>query len=512
MVSVRRVAPILLLAVTVPVWAQAPTSTTSTSAASTTTQATPKKKTTKKAAAKPAPASTTTSSTSTGAPAMTPAETTTSATTATTTSGTTTTTKKTAAKKPKKSSTKAATKKEAAPSTEKKATTKTAAKSTHPPRELHKVGDHWTAYNPPDPSTYPAGAKTYAIKQGDTLWALGKQFYNNAYLWPQIWEANTWITDAHWIYPGDVLLLEGEIQQQATTQGGGGTTATTGTGTTGTGTTEGQQYGGQQPGVGTALGAPSTFHYMTAADAVGGSVGPVALATEKDLYCYGYIGDPGELFANRISGWEDVEVRYQPGATRQEIDGSEGDLVFVDGGTATGLVAGETYILVIPHDLVPHPVTKQVLGLEYEYRGQIKILCADANKSRGIITQSCAEIPIGAFLKPLPQLPIPLARIPSLPAFCDPASGKTNGYIVASQGGSFLESLGEGQLIGINLGRDDQVNPGEFLTVFRDEQAGSPERQVLGEIAVLTAEGHTATARIVLMRRSMHIGDRVEVR
>lgn len=499
MVSVRRVAPILLLAVTLPVWAQAPTSTTSTA---TTTQ----KKTTKKAAATPAPAPASTQTTSTATPTtgtFAPAATTTSSANA----PATTTTKKAAAK-PKKSTTKAATKKEAAP--EKKPATKTAAKATHPPRELHKVGDHWTPYNPPDPSTYPAGAKTYTIKAGDTLWALGKQFYNNAYLWPQIWEANTWITDAHWIYPGDVLLLEGEIQQQATTQGGG--TTGTGAATTGTGTTAEQMPGGQQPGVGQALGAPSTFRYTTAADAVGGSVGPVALATEKDLYCYGYIGDPGELFANRIAGWEDAEVRYQPGATRQEIDGSEGDLVFIEGGTSTGLVAGETYILVIPHDLVPHPVTGSVVGLEYEYRGQVKVLCAEGNKSRGIITQSCAEIPTGSFLKPMPQLPIPLARIPSLPAFCDPASGKTNGYIVASQGGSFLESLGEGQLVGIDLGRDDQVNPGEFLTVYRDQQAGSQERQVLGELAVLTAEGHTATARIVLMRRSMHIGDRVEIR
>src|SRR5262249_34232253 len=157
--------------------------------------------------------------------------------------------------------------------------------------------------NPPDPSTYPAGAKTYTIKAHDTLWALGKQFYNNAYLWPQIWEANTWITDAHWIYPGDVLLLEGEIAPQATA--GGGAAGAGGTGAPGTGGTGELPPGGQQPGVGAALGAPSTFRYSTAADAVGGSTGPVALATEKDLYCYGYIGDPGELFSNRIAGWED---------------------------------------------------------------------------------------------------------------------------------------------------------------------------------------------------------------
>ncbi|HJZ95560.1 MAG TPA: LysM peptidoglycan-binding domain-containing protein, partial [Candidatus Solibacter sp.] len=86
-----------------------------------------------------------------------------------------------------------------------------ATKASRPPHDLHKVGDHWTAYNPPDPSTWPAGSKTYTIKQGDTLWALAQRQLGNAYLWPQLWESNTWITDAHWIYPGDVLLIEGEV-------------------------------------------------------------------------------------------------------------------------------------------------------------------------------------------------------------------------------------------------------------------------------------------------------------
>src|SRR6188768_2214222 len=73
--------------------------------------------------------------------------------------------------------------------------------SSRPPRELHQVGDHWTAYNPPDPATYPAGAKTHTIAAGNTLWGLATQYYGNGYLWPQLWESNTWITDAHWIYP-----------------------------------------------------------------------------------------------------------------------------------------------------------------------------------------------------------------------------------------------------------------------------------------------------------------------
>ncbi|MEA2336697.1 MAG: hypothetical protein QOE82_704, partial [Thermoanaerobaculia bacterium] len=297
--------------------------------------------------------------------------------------------------------------------------------STHPPRDLHRVGDHWTAYNPPDPSTWPAGAKTYTIKQGDTLWGLAQQFFKNAYTWPQLWESNTWITDAHWIYPGDVLLIDSETAQQiangTTTEAAPPAlmpeTAPSTPTTLRADTTEGST---------TATGDG----FFTAADAVGGSRTPVPLGTEADVYCFGYIGDPNESLPNSIQTWEDFEMRYQPGAVNQEISGATGDLVILNGGTATGLVAGDTYMLVEVGELVNHPARRtQVVGRQYMYRGQVRVLCADDHHARGIITQSCHDVPIGARLKPLPQIPIPLARIPDMPAFCDPSSGKKKGYI-----------------------------------------------------------------------------------
>src|SRR5256714_7789940 len=150
--------------------------------------------------------------------------------------------------------------------------------SSHPPRELHRVGDHSTAYNPPDPATYPPGSKSYTIKRGDTLWGLAQKLYNNAYLWPQLWEANTWITDAHWIYPGDVLLIEGEIAQQAEA---GGTTGTGAAGTTGAGGAgaRGGTLGGASR---TPPGGPGVRPPITRAGSVGGKAGPISLATEDD--------------------------------------------------------------------------------------------------------------------------------------------------------------------------------------------------------------------------------------
>jgi hypothetical protein len=375
--------------------------------------------------------------------------------------------------------------------------------SSHPPRELHRVGDHWTAYNPPDPATFPAGARTYTIKHGDTLWGVAQQFFKNAYTWPQLWESNTWITDAHWIYPGDVLLIDSETTQQIASTATGETTA--------------PALMPETPAAATAAAAATTPRsmndgFVTAADAVGGTRNPVPLATEADVYCFGYLGETSEPMPNFILGWEDSEMRREVGAVHQEISGAAGDLVMLQGGTATGLVAGDVYLVVESGDLIKHPAKKtEIVGRHYDYRGQIRVLCADDHHARGIITQSCAEIHVGAHLKPLPQIPIPLARIPDMPAFCDPSSGKKSGYIVAAQGGWDM-SLGEGLLVEVNLGQSDQLQPGDFLTVYREDAAKNEPYQVLGEVGILTTNTHSATGKIVAMRYSMKIGDRVEIR
>ena len=360
--------------------------------------------------------------------------------------------------------------------------------SSRPPKNLHKVGDHWTAYNPPDPATYPANARTHTIVSGDTLWDLAQTYYGNAYLWPQLWESNTWITDAHWIYPGDVLLIEGEAS---------GASVATDTTTT---TTETETTAETQTDPSTIIAAE-----------IKREATPIPLGTEADVYCYGYIGHPEEPMPNFVAGFEDVEVMYQPGLlTSQEAGATAGDLVFVTGGTSTGLVAGETYMVVEPAETVIHPRSKEVIGRQYNYQGQLRILCAEETTARAVITQSCREVKLGTRLKPVPQLPIPIARVPDMPAFCDVPSGRSTGFIVESQ--DWELGLGEGNLVQVNLGRDDQLQPGDFLVVYRDSPIAGQPRQILGEIGILTTESRTATGKIVAMRRVMQIGDYVERR
>ena len=370
--------------------------------------------------------------------------------------------------------------------------------SSQPPRELHRVGDHWTAYNPPDPASYPAGARTHEIKQGDTLWDLAQTYYNNSYLWPQLWEANTWISDAHWIYPGDVLLVEGEGTSVAASAEAGEGTPLSSVTPRGGGTSE--------P---TDLFATSTSGIPVAR--IARENRPLALGTEADIYCYGYIGDPNEPLPNIIASHEDVEVKYVLKATQDmPADATIGDLIYVTGDASTGLVAGDSYLVVDPQDLVKHPVTGAILGRQYDYVGQVRILCTEEGRSRAIVVQTCREIRIGTRLKPIPQLPIPIARVPDLPAWCDPASGKTSGYIVDSRGWDL--GLVEGNLVQIDLGRNDALEPGDFLTVSRPSTRRDQPDVVLGQIGVLTTEERTATAIVLSTRRELQIGDRVELR
>jgi hypothetical protein len=343
-----------------------------------------------------------------------------------------------------------------------------------PPRPLHKVDDHWTPYDPP--KEFPADAQVYIIVKGDCLWDLAKKFLGNPYLWPQIWEKNKYIRDAHWIYPGDPLIVGVKAAEVAPPPA---------------------PAQPQPPG---APGAPGA-RGAGAAGAPGAEGELVPVGSENDIYCFAYLDEKDTKPQLIISSAEQVE--YQESF-------STNDIVYLSGGEAEGVRAGQEYFVILPVRQLRHPATGAALGTVVSYLGHARVLCTQDHTATAEILASCDAIPLRAGLKPFEPIPIPMTVITAPATRCDPTSTKPKGYVVYVK--DEITAFGKDDVVLIDLGEADQVAPGTLCIIYRDNPVAGAPRLLLGELAVLTTGNHWASARIIRSVGPMRVGDRVELK
>ncbi len=340
-----------------------------------------------------------------------------------------------------------------------------------PPRPLHMVGSHWTPYDPPQ--EFPEGAKVYEIQKGDTLWDLARQFLGDPYLWPQLWERNPYIKDSHWIYPGDPLVVDLAVEEKAV------------------------EPAPEQPAEAPAEAPP----VQEAAPAPVEQGVPQQVGEASDIYCFAILAQDDSAFPFTIRSAE---------AGHMQDHFSTADVVYIDGGTAEGVKAGDRFFILERSHALEHPVSRAKMGTIYRRMGALKVLCAQEHTAICEITDACDPISIGDVLQPYEAIPVPLAFPEEATTRCDPPNGKPTGYVVYTK--DDLLNASTGLPVMIDLGKAENVYPGQFATVFRDNDVEGMPRIVLGEIGILTVGDGYATAVVTRSTMPIEVGDRVELK
>jgi len=331
---------------------------------------------------------------------------------------------------------------------------------------------HWSRNHCPD--TVPDGALYYVVVKGDTLWDIARRFLGNPYLWPQIWDRNRCITDAHWIYPGDVLIIP-DVNVLAPGAGG-----------TGVGTEETPE---SAAGAGTA--------------GAGGPTGPALIPSieETALQCAPYVVDGHEDDSLKVIGSED-------GATK--IAFADRDILYLNKGTNAGVKAGDVYTLQHAAYEVKHPETGRGIGLKIETTGWVRVILVQENTATVVVEQACADIHLKDYLKTYEKVQVPLITEHARPTRLTPPSGKVVGTVVDMQDDATI--AGDRQLVILNLGTANGITPGSLFVVYKVMYPSVPTpRIVLGEAVVVAVRERTATVRIINSNDAVMPGDKAEL-
>jgi hypothetical protein len=343
-----------------------------------------------------------------------------------------------------------------------------------------EVAPHWTR-NPGFPTTIPEGTAFHIVERGDTLWDLAARFLDNPYLWPQLWDTNKYIEDAHWIYPGDPIVLPAvDIITEAA---------------------------GEELALGPPEGIVDEFEMEPGMEGVPGAPGVAGAALrpvteETALQCAMYVVPDEEDDSLYIVGSE------QGG---DKVALAERDIVYLSKGSNAGVKAGDLYSLHHASYPVHHPVNGSRIGTKVETTGWVKVILVQEDTATAVIEESCIDVHAADYLKPFERVNVPMVvrRPPS--DRLTPPTGRVDRFVVDLQDDATM--AGEGSYVIINAGSQDGASPGTVFTIYRVMYPSVPTpRNVVGEVTVVAARETTSTAKITYSREEIMVGDQVEMR
>jgi nucleoid-associated protein YgaU len=283
----------------------------------------------------------------------------------------------------------------------------------------------------------------YTIKRGDTLWAISRLYLKSPWRWPELWGMNMEeIRNPHRIYPGQVLILERKDGLARLRLEGNG----------------------DQTDPPTVKVEPRTRYEM---------LSDLALPTLRSNIIEAFLAEPivvdeaGLNAAPRIVSAQDSRVLI-----------TRGDRVYARGPDGSPLLddqAKEQFFRVFRNATpLKDPGTGEILGYEAQYAGKAVLVrsesSTDAENGSSCtvvmpatidITAAKEEMRVGDRLLPEPprQLQTYTPHAPST---------KIEGGRIVSIYGSAVVNAGQNQVVAINKGTQDGMEPGVVLAILKD--------------------------------------------
>jgi hypothetical protein len=282
---------------------------------------------------------------------------------------------------------------------------------------------------------------------------------------------------------------------------------------------------------------------------------PMAVAVRNNLYCAGYVqSSPIDTSNKIIGGLEEQE----------QFNYAQDDVVYLNMGAGKGIKEGDMLAVVRPRGKVETRWTrKDDLGFLVQEVGALEVIRVKGDVSAARVKTSCDNFLLGDLVQPMPQRSSPMHQTRGpLDLFAD-ASGKATGRLFMARDNQ--EMLTRDQIVYVDLGAEDNVQVGDYLTVYRqlgegnilfgdknesvsardegyhsnkyrggkfssqasrksgdrarggmvtteDARDDRPAiRKIVGELVILNVKEKTATAVITRTAQEIHTGDWVEV-
>lgn len=317
----------------------------------------------------------------------------------------------------------------------------------------------------------------YLIQGGDTLWDISTRFLGDPYAWPQLWSVNEYITNPHWIYPGNRIYFSLGDALNA-------------------------------PSAGVTDPGPSTDGYTPPA--------PTKVSTASESAC----DFPARFDARRpgvrlsapgvLSDDDALEIRgkvYKSNVPGRSI--GEDAIVFLEVNDADEVECGDLFALYRRQG-------KKVranggnLGSVYRVLGTAQVLRVDDDIVTARVRDTWFEVERGDLV----GTPIDV----DLQLDVAPPGGDVEAKVVARlMAEQWLANVGE--TVFLDRGTDDGVDVGASLFVVERREGSGVDamakedprlpEQVVGRVVVVRAEADRATGVVVDAARDVQVGARL---